>query len=203
MTPGTVAQSGFSVHGDFPSKNTGVGCHFLLQGIFLTQGSNLGLPHFRQMLYHQGDVWATREISTIERSHQTHSYNIQFKIMGLELRIERSYQTYSHNIHFKMTELVRRFLRREMSSSRIHSCYIITGTEFIQLLYNHWYWEGLGAGGEGDDRGWDGWMASPTQWPWVWVNSRSWWWTGRPGVLRFMGLQRVRHDWVTELTDRV
>ena len=52
-------------------------------------------------------------------------------------------------------------------------------------------WEGLGAGGEGDNRGWDGWMASPTQWTWVWVNSRSWWWTGRPGVLWFMGSQRV------------
>ena len=50
-----------------------------------------------------------------------------------------------------------------------------------------------------DDRGWDGWMASPTQWTWDWVNSGSWWWTGRPGMLRFMGLQRVRHDWVTEL----
>ena len=60
-------------------------------------------------------------------------------------------------------------------------------------------WERLKAGGEGNDRGWDGWMASPTQWTWVWVNSRSWWWTGRPGVLRFMGLQRVGHDWVTEL----
>ena len=60
-------------------------------------------------------------------------------------------------------------------------------------------WEGLGAGGEGDDRGWDGWMASPTWWTWVWVNSESWWWTGRPGLLQFMGLQRVRHDWVTEL----
>ena len=50
-----------------------------------------------------------------------------------------------------------------------------------------WWWEGLGAEGEGDDRGWDGWMASPTWWTWVWVNSRSWWWTGRPGMLRFMG----------------
>ena len=58
---------------------------------------------------------------------------------------------------------------------------------------------GIGAGGEGDDRGWDGWMASPTRWTWVWVNSGSWWWTGRPGVLRFIGSQRVRHDWVTEL----
>ena len=44
-----------------------------------------------------------------------------------------------------------------------------------------WFWEGLGAGGEGDDRGWNDWMASPTRWTWVWVNSRSWWCTGRPG----------------------
>ena len=58
---------------------------------------------------------------------------------------------------------------------------------------------GLGAGGEGDDRGWDGWMASPTQWTWVWVNSGSWWWTGRTGMLRLMGSQRVGHDWATEL----
>ena len=58
---------------------------------------------------------------------------------------------------------------------------------------------GIGAGGEGDDRGWDGWMASPTRWTWVWVNSGRWWWTGRPGVLWFMGSQRVGHDWVTEM----
>ena len=60
-------------------------------------------------------------------------------------------------------------------------------------------WERLKAGGEGDDRRWDDWMASPTRWTWVWVNSGSWWWTGRPGVLRFMGSQRVGHDWATEL----
>ena len=64
-----------------------------------------------------------------------------------------------------------------------------------------WCWERLKAGGEGDDRGWDGWMASPTQWTWVWVNSRSWWWTGKSGVLQSMWLQRVGHDWVTELTE--
>ena len=62
-----------------------------------------------------------------------------------------------------------------------------------------WCREGLGAGKDRKDRGLDGWMASPTQWTWVWVNSRSWWWTGRPGVLRFMGLQKVRNDWATEL----
>ena len=62
-----------------------------------------------------------------------------------------------------------------------------------------WFWERLKAGGEGDNRGWDGWMASPTQWTWVWVNSWSWCWTGRPGMLQSMGSQRVRHNWTTEL----
>ena len=69
----------------------------------------------------------------------------------------------------------------------------------IDSLEKLWRWEGLGSGGEGDDRGWDGWMASLTRWMWVWVNSRSWWWTGRPGVLWFMGSQRVGHDWASEL----
>ena len=66
-------------------------------------------------------------------------------------------------------------------------------------LKRPWCWERLRAGGEGDDRGSDGWKASPSQWTWVWVNSGSWWWTGRPGVLQFMGSQRVGHDWATEL----
>ena len=74
------------------------------------------------------------------------------------------------------------------------SCHIC-----LYVTSKHWCWEGLGAGVEGDDRGWDGWMASPTQQSWVWVNSGSWWWTGRPGVLQFMGSQRVGHDWATEL----
>ena len=54
-------------------------------------------------------------------------------------------------------------------------------------------------GGEGDDRGWDGWMASPMRWIWIYVDSRSWWWTGRPGMLQSLWSQRVGHDWVTEL----
>ena len=64
-----------------------------------------------------------------------------------------------------------------------------------------WCWERLKVGGEGDNRGWDGCMASPTQWTWVWVNSRSWGWTGRPCVLQSMGSQRVGHNWATELTE--
>ena len=60
-------------------------------------------------------------------------------------------------------------------------------------------WERLKVGGEGDDRGWDGWMPSPTQWTWIWVSSGSWWWTGNPGVLPSMGSLRVGHNWATEL----
>ena len=68
--------------------------------------------------------------------------------------------------------------------------------EELTHLKRPWCWERSKVGGEGDDRGWDGWMASPTQWTWVWVNSGSWWWTGRPSVLQSMRSQRVGHDWV-------
>ena len=70
-----------------------------------------------------------------------------------------------------------------------------TWCEELTHLKRPWCWERLKAGGEGDDRGWDGWIASLTQW----VNSGIRWWTGRPGVLQFMGLQRVGHNWATEL----
>ena len=75
----------------------------------------------------------------------------------------------------------------------------LTWCEELTHLKTAWCFERLKVAGEGDDRGQDGWMASPIQWTWVWVNSGSWWWTGRPCVLKSMGLQRVRHDWATEL----
>ena len=75
----------------------------------------------------------------------------------------------------------------------------VTNNTVLCIWKRLWCWEGLGEGGEGDDRGWDGWMASLTRWTWVSVNSGSWWWTGRPGVLRFMGSKRVGHDWATDL----
>ena len=74
-----------------------------------------------------------------------------------------------------------------------------TWWEELTHLKRPWCWERLKVGGEGHDRGWDGWMASPTQWTWVWLSSRSWWWTRMPGVLQSMGSQRVVHDWATEL----
>ena len=71
--------------------------------------------------------------------------------------------------------------------------------EELTHLKRLWCWERLKAGGDRDDRGWDGWMASLTLWIWIWVNSGSWWGTGRPGMLWSMGSQRIGHDWATEL----
>ena len=76
---------------------------------------------------------------------------------------------------------------------------LATWCESVTHLKRPQCWERLKAGGEGDDRRWGAWMASQTQWTCIRVNSGSWWWTGRPDVLQSMGLQRVRHDWVTEL----
>ena len=63
-----------------------------------------------------------------------------------------------------------------------------------------WCWERLKAEGEGDDWGWDAWMASLTQWPWVWASSGSWWWTGKPGVLQSMGITSIL-IWFFNLSD--
>ena len=82
---------------------------------------------------------------------------------------------------------------------RWKSSTLATSCEELTHWINLWCWEGLGAGEEGDDQGWDGWMASWTRWTWVWVNFGRWWWTGRPGVLRFMVSQRVGEDWEAEL----
>ena len=90
------------------------------------------------------------------------------------------------------------FLWREWCWSW-NSSTLATSCEVLTHWKRLWCWEGLGAGGEGDNRRWDGWMASWTRRMWVWVNSGRWWWTGRPGVLRFLGSQGVGHDWATEL----
>ena len=80
-----------------------------------------------------------------------------------------------------------------------NSITVVTWCEKLTHLKRPWCWERLKVGGEGDNRGWDGWMASPTLWIWVWASSGNWWWKGKPGVLQFMGWQRVRHDLLTEL----
>ena len=94
-------------------------------------------------------------------------------------------------------------ISREYSLS--HGCWswssnpLATWCEELIHWKRPWFWERLKAGGKGDRRGWDGWMASATQRTWVWARSGSWWWTGKPGMLQSMGLQRIRHNWVTEL----
>ena len=82
---------------------------------------------------------------------------------------------------------------------KLNSNTLATWCKELTHCHRPWCWERLKAGGEGDDRGWDVWMASLTQWTWVWENSGSWWWTGRPGMLRSMGSQKVGHNWATEL----
>ena len=80
-----------------------------------------------------------------------------------------------------------------------NSSTLVTWYKELTYLKRPWCWERLKARREGNDRGWDGWMASPIQWTWVWASSRSWWWTRKPGMLQSMGSQRVRHGWETEL----
>ena len=82
---------------------------------------------------------------------------------------------------------------------RWNSNNLATWCEGLTHWKRPWFLERLRAGGKGDDRGWGGWMASPTQWTWVCIVSGSWWWTGRPGVLQLLGSQRVGCDWATEL----
>ena len=91
------------------------------------------------------------------------------------------------------------FIGRTDAKAETPVLWSFTSCEELTHWKRLWCWEGLGAGGEGDDGGWDGWMASLTQRTWVWVNSGSGWWTGRPDVLQFMVLQRVGYDWLTEL----
>ena len=84
-------------------------------------------------------------------------------------------------------------LKLDMANTLANWC------EELTHFRRSWCWERLKAGGEGDNRGWDGLMVLPTQWTWVWINSGSWWWTEKPGVLQSIGSQRVRHNWATEL----
>ena len=78
---------------------------------------------------------------------------------------------------------------------------LATWCKELTNLKRPWCWERLKAEGEGDDRGWDGWMASLTRWTWVWVDSGSWWWTGKPGVLQSMGSQC--QTWLTDWTESI
>ena len=176
-TPWTVAcQTPLSV--GFPRQNTAVGCHFLLQGIFFTQGSNsLPLSHLGNpalLLGKSQKLWCWRRLLrvpwTARRSNQSILKEISPGISLERMMLKLKLQYFGH--------LMQR----------------VDSLEKTLMLW--------GIGGRRKRGGWDGWMASLTRWTWVWVNSGSWWWTGRPGVLWFMGSQRVGHDWETELNWR-
>ena len=89
------------------------------------------------------------------------------------------------------------FIRRTDVEAEAPVNTLATWCEELTHWKRPWCWERLKVGGEGDDGGWDGWMASPIRKIWVWASSGSWWWTRRPGTLQFMGLQSVGHDWAT------
>ena len=99
----------------------------------------------------------------------------------LTLTVRRSNQSILMEINSEYS------LEGLMLKLKLH--FLATWCEELTHWKRPWCWERLKAGGEEDHRGWDGWMASPTQWTWVWVSSGSWWWTGKPGVLQSMGSQ--------------
>ena len=135
--------------------------------------------------FHRGTWWATVHVvakSKDTTEQLTVSLSHAFKLS--------CYLCFALKILIKQTQLL--CITRNSNTSA-------TWCEELTHLKRPWCWERLKAGGEGDNRWWDGWMALPTQWMWVWVNSGSWWWTGRPDVLQSMGSQRVRHDWAIEL----
>ena len=150
------SSSGSSVHGIFPGKSTGVGCHCLLL-LALTTQTFVG--KVMSLLF---NMLSRLVIALLSRSKH-------FLILWLQ----------PPSTVILEPKKIKPLTVSIVSSSNCHEV----------------------MGGEGYDRGWDGWMASLTQWTWVWVNSGTRWWTGRPGVLWFMGSRRVAHDWMTDLTD--
>ena len=178
-----------------------MGCHALLQGIFTTQGSNVGLAHCRKTLYH---------LSHYKHQFGQNSSSLFFWVLLAEYRRIDAFELWYWRRLLRVPWTARRskqFILKETSPGcsleglmlRLKLQYFGHLVQRVDSLEKILMLGGIGAGGEEDNRWWDGWMASPTRWTWVWVNSGSWWWTGRPGMLWFMGLQRVRHDWATEL----
>ena len=142
--------------------------------VYINEKSS-GRNCFRHGLIERFELWCWRRLLRVPWTARRSNQSI-LKEISPGCSLEESFQCWSWN-----------------------SNTLATWCEELTHLKRSWCWERLSAGGEGDNRGWDGWMASPTQWTWVWVDSGSWWWTGRPGVLQFMGSQRVGHDWATEL----
>ena len=118
---------------------------------------------------------------------------VEERLLRVHRTARRSNQSILKEIRPEYSLEIRIFIRCWSSNTLATRC------EELTHWKRPWCWERLKTGGEGDNRGWDGWMVSPTQWTWVWASSGSWWQTGKPGMLQCMGSQRVRKDWATEL----
>jgi len=157
-------------------------------------------------------LWNNHKICLINIHHHT-VINYYFVVRTSKIHSPSKFQIYHTVLLTRVTMLYIPARRSNQSILKEISPGISLEGMMLKLrlqYFGHLMWRvdslektlmlgGMGVGGEGDNRGWDGWMASLTRWTWVSVNSGGWWWTERPGVLRFMGLQRVGHDWVTDL----
>ena len=171
------------------------------------------LPHSGKVMTNRGSILKCRDITLSTKVHLVKVMVFPVVMYGYESWIVK--KTESWRIYAFELWRWRRFLRVPWTARRSnHSILkeispeyswkdwcrsrkfntLATWYEGLTHLKRPWCWERQKAG-EGDDRGWDGWMASPTQWTWVWVKPRSWWWIGRPGFLQSMGLQRIGHNW--------
>ena len=196
-----------------------MGSPSLLQGIFPTQGSNPGLPHCRQILYQLSHKGSPRQCITKQRHYfsdkglSSQSYGFSSSHVWMwELDHKESWAPKNWCFWTVVSE---KTLESPLDCKEIqpvhpqgNQSWIFSGRTDAEapILWppdvknwligkRHRCWERLKAG-EGNDRVWDVWMVSPTWWTFVQASSRSWWWTGKPGVLQSMGSQRVRHDWV-------
>ena len=150
------------------------------------------------------------ELDYKESWRPKHWKNSQSKVTGFGMwswrRLLRVLWTANGSNQFTLKEISREYSWEEVMLTLTlqyfgHLMQRTNSLEKTLMLGRHLPRVDLKAGGEGDDGGWDGWMASPTRWTWVWVNSGSWWWTGKPGMLQSMGSQRVGYNWETNLND--
>ena len=192
----------YTVHGILQARILEWLAFSLLQGIFPSQGLNPGLPHCRRILYQMSHKGSPKILEWIAYPFSSGSSPPRNQtdiacIAGKSFTNWAIREAPDKPVHPKGNQSWM-FIGRTDVEAETPILWPPDAKNSFEKK-RPWCWEILRAGGEGDNRGWDGWMASPTQWTWVWVNSGSWWWTGRPDVPQSMGLQRAGHDWATEL----
>ena len=178
-----------------------MGCHFLLQGIFLTQGSNLPLLHCLAGRFFTTELpgkslgysclTAATAITAVR--HVIETVTVLYKWILEALKIQslwtRGKFMWTTSSCLPVSAIRVQFWIHSTGSWLIswywmlYSCLSATWCEELTHQKSPWCWERLKVAAEGHDRGWNGWMASLTRWAWIWASSRSWWWTGKPGVL--------------------